>query len=101
MISTLKDVLTNIATFEKEAPIFALRIEGDFRPDSETVVLELADEEADLRTGEIAALKCPGLDYFLEVFIVQEMVADFDSASQSVPLEERINIIIHYAEYDA
>ena len=101
MISILKDVLTNIATFKEEAPIFVLRIEGDFRPDSEAVVLELAEEEADLRTDEIAALKCPGFDYFLDVFIVQEMVADFENASRPVPFDERINTIINYAEYDA
>jgi hypothetical protein len=49
----------------------------------------------------MAALKCSGLDYFLDVFIVQEMVADFESSSQLVSQDERLAAVIHYAEYDA
>ena len=101
MSSSLKEIIINIAAFKEEAPIFAKRVEKEFRPDSEAVVLELTEEELDLPTDEMAALKCPGLDYFLDVFIVQEMVADFDNSAQPVPLDERMEAVIHYAEYDA
>ena len=101
MSSTLKEILINIAVFKEEAPIFAKRVEKEFRPDSEAVVLELTEEELDLPTHKMAALKCPGLDYFLDVFIVQEMVADFENSTQPVSLDERTATVIHYAEYDA
>ena len=101
MASTLKEILVNIAAFKEEAPIFARKVEKEFRPDSEAVVLELTEEELDLPTAEMAALKCPGLDYFLDVFIVQEMVADFENSAQPVSQDERIATLIHYAEYDA
>lgn len=100
-MSTLQEVLADITSFSEESPIFALRIAGEFRPESKAVVLDLTEEELDLPTTEMAALKCPGLDYFLDVFIVQEMVADFSNSSRPVPLAERVAAIIHYAEYDA
>lgn len=101
MTLTLTKVVTNIATYPEQASIFAKRVGGEFRPDSEAVVLELTEEELELPTNEMATLKCPGLDYFLDVFIVQEMVDDFENSSIATTLNERMASIIHYAEYDA
>ncbi|MDB5236010.1 MAG: hypothetical protein JWR44_3003 [Hymenobacter sp.] len=101
MPSTLKETLNSIDAFKEEAPIFAKRTENGFQPDSEAVVLDLTEEELGLPTNEMAALKCPGLDYFLDVFIAQEMMADFATTSPSISLDERIAAIIHYAECDA
>ena len=101
MLPALKEILVNIAVFKEEAPIFAKRVQKEFRPDSEAVALELTEEELGLPTDEMAALKCSGFDYFLDVFIVQEMVADFERSSQPVFLNERMAAVIHYAEHDA
>jgi hypothetical protein len=57
MASTLREIIVNIAAFKEEAPIFAKRVDKEFRPDSEAVVLDLTEKELDLPTAEMAALK--------------------------------------------
>ena len=68
---------------------------------SEIRLLELTEQELKMRTSEIAALKCPGFDYFLEAFIIKEMLNDMDNANPALGLQQKIDVIFHYAEYDA
>ena len=101
MTLTLKDIVTSISSFNDEDPVFAKKIDGKFLSNSEAIVLQLTEEESELRTNEIAELKCPGFEYFLDAFIIKDMINDFDNSNNRVDLDERIAIIIHYAEYDA
>ena len=101
MTLTLKDIVTSILSFNDEDPVFAKKIDGKFLSNSEAIVLQLTEEESELRTNEIAEIKCPGFEYFLDAFIIKDMINDFDNSNNRVDLDERIAIIIHYAEYDA
>ena len=101
MVSTLQDLITSISTFNREDTIYAKKVNGKFLPNSEALVLQLTEEESAMRINEIAELKCPGYDYFLEIFIIKDMIDDIDDLNNNAGLDEKIAIIIHYAEYDA
>jgi hypothetical protein len=98
---TIRDVISSITTYNEEDLIFAKKINGKFLSNSEAVVVQLTEEEMELRTNEIAELKCPGFEYFLDAFIVKDMISDFDNSTDKNDLDKRTEIIIHYAEYDA
>ena len=98
---TLHEIITNIDKQNEEAMIFAKKVDERFLPSSEAVIVELDDEEEGLRTNEIADKYCPGFHYFLEVFLVKDMVEDLKNTVGYKSLEQQIERIIHYAEYDA
>ncbi|MBI1288569.1 MAG: hypothetical protein GC178_13440 [Flavobacteriales bacterium] len=93
----LIDVISGIDNAHHGAVIYAKRMNGKFYPDSEAVVLELTEEELEWKWTEVSAQKCPGYDYFLEVFIVHE----FSEGVSWNSLTEKCNRIIYYAENDA
>src|SRR4051794_7862617 len=98
---TLSEVITSIDKQNEEAIIFAKRVSGKFLPSSEVELVELDEEEHGLRTNEIAAKHCPEFDYFLEVFLVKDMVEDLKNTAGYKSLEQQIDTIIRYAESDA
>ena len=55
--------------------IFAKRNNGKFLPDSEALVLELTPEEMEMQLSIIAETKCPGFQYFLEAFLVENLLS--------------------------
>jgi len=101
MASTLHDLIASVSTFNNDDTIFAKKIDGKFLENSEALVVQLTEEESGLRTKEIAERKCPGYEYFLEIFIIKELIEDLDDLNNVASLEEKIAIIIYYAEYDA
>lgn len=62
---------------------------------------ELNEEELYSPIKEIANQRCPGFDYFLEVFLVKEILEDLNSSVGFKSLEQQVDRIIHYAELDA
>ncbi len=54
-----------------------------------------------MKIDELADSKCPGLSYFLEMFLVKEMMEDLKSIEPQKSIEEKIEIVINYAEFDA
>ena len=76
--------------------IFAKRIDGKFTRLSEAVLLELTEEEMDLKISETINRYCPGFDYFIEVLVVEDMILDKSSS-----IEQKIERVIYYAEFDA
>jgi hypothetical protein len=98
---TLSEIISNIDKQNEEAIIFAKRKDGKFIPSSEAVLVELSDEEQGSRTNDIAEKHCPGFDYFLEVFLVRDMVEDLKNTVGYKSSEQQIGRIIHYAEFDA
>jgi hypothetical protein len=99
----LKELISTLSNGSDESIIFADRIRNEFRPDSEAVVLELSETELLRPVHEIATVKAPGMEYFLETIIVQEMLDEWRSrhALQGQSLDELVETIIHYAEHDA
>jgi hypothetical protein len=98
---TLSEVILYIDEQNNEAIIFAKKINGTFFPTSEVVLVELEKEEQGLPTNEITKTYCPGYDYFLEVFLVKDMVEDVNNSVGYKPLNQQIDRIIHDAEFDA
>jgi hypothetical protein len=98
---TISELISNIDNQSEEAIIFAKRENGKFLPSSEAVLVELTDEEQDSPIKEIAERYCPGFDYFLEVFLVKDLVGALSTTVGYKSLQQQIERIIHYAESDA
>jgi len=81
--------------------IFAKRIDGKFRPASEALVLELTLEEAEFNWTEIAKIKCPGFEYFLEIFLLQDFYDDLLELEEFKSDYKKVDRIIRYVEFDA
>lgn len=76
--------------------VFARRIEGHFHPESEATIVDIHND------GEFRQYTSQGLDYFLEVFLVRELLQEWQESSN--PYAGRITpleALIHYAEKDA
>lgn len=73
----LAEAIFNLSELPDEAVLFAERIDGQLSPQSPVVILSLDDEELALPTAEVAASRAPGTDYFLEGFLVRDMVAEW------------------------
>ena len=54
-----------------------------------------------ISTIEIEKAKCPGFTYFLEMFLIKELMEDLENSDTRKTLEEKIDHVIYYAEYDA
>ena len=99
----LAEAIFNLSDLPDEAILFAERIDGQFSAESPVVILSLDDEELALPTAEVAASRAPGTDYFLEAFLVRDMVAEWQDtrAENSISTSQLVDRIIQYAEHDA
>ena len=98
---TLTEIITNINVQEEESIIFATKLNGKFQPASEAIILKITEDELEIPMADIAKKYCPGFDYFLEVFLAKEMLEDLNTSIGFKFLDQQINRIIHYAEFDA
>jgi hypothetical protein len=99
----LREVIESIELFPEESTIFAERIGGQFLPESDAELYVLNDEESMKPIKEVAAVKAPGKEYFLEIFVVKEAIdgwKDYRSGNE-VSVGELTGIVIFYAENDA
>ena len=99
----LINLIENYSTLSDEGIVFAERVNGKFSGESEAVVIEMDEEELTQKTSEIAHKRAPGKEYFLEVFIIQNILEDWGSNNaKGIPLAEAaLETIINYAENDA
>ena len=99
----LREAIVRLSEWPEMAMIFAARIAGEFRPESEAVVLELSESELARPVREVAAERAPGMEYFLEIFVALEVVDGLriSQPHQKPSLEQVIERVIYYAEYDA
>jgi hypothetical protein len=97
----LRKVIADSLELNDELVVYAKKIDGRFISSSEAILLELTEEEQDLKTNEIADKKCPGFSYFLEMFLIKEMMDDFENIEPKKNLDQKIETVIHYAEFDA
>lgn len=101
---TLLDAIKMAAVTEDDptAPltIFATRIGGQWVPDSQAVI---ASVSMDVPIKAATPSEPPGLEYFLEAAIVQEVRAQMQSrhGSGALPDDVLIRGVIYYAENDA
>ena len=101
----LKDLILNCLQFEGTEDgvqqVLVKRVNGKFEPSSEAVLLELTEEEAEMKIQDLIALKCPGFDYFLELFVLQEFFEDISQLAEFKSDESKVKRVINYAEFDA
>ncbi|MBE8725776.1 hypothetical protein [Flavobacterium hungaricum] len=81
--------------------IYAKRINGKFQPDSEALVLKLTVEEMEMKSIEVVEEKCPGFDYFLEIFVLKDFYEDLLKLEEFKSDTKKVERIIYYAEFDA
>jgi hypothetical protein len=99
----LKNVIENLEFLSEDGTVFAEKINGKFRPDSEAQLVEMAEEELEREKMKIAELKSQGFEYFLEVFIIREIIEGWQiNHDGNLPsIEAALENIIFYAENDA
>ena len=97
------DIILELDDLPDEAIVFASRINGHFAAESPAVILSLSESELGMKTADIAALKAPGTEYFLEANLIRDMVCEWSSSktADSDDASQLIDQIIHYAEFDA
>ncbi|RZJ47959.1 MAG: hypothetical protein EOO44_21750 [Flavobacterium sp.] len=102
---TLSEAILNSKDYEDNDEtmfsIYAKRVDGKFQPDSEAVILELTFEEMEMKWEETAQKKCPGFDYFLEIFVLKDFYNDLLNLNEFKSDNKKVERIIYYAEFDA
>lgn len=93
----LIEIITNLKDFNNSTVLYVKRIDGKFLLKSESILLTLTDEELEWKTNEVTAKKCPGYEYFLEGFLIEEIIED---AYPNESIEAKCNRLIDYAEFD-
>jgi hypothetical protein len=103
MQMNLRSVIENLSSFSSEATVFAERVDGAFNGESEVQLVEMTDEELKQPVVKVAKEKAPGKEYFLEVFIIQEVLDGWSSnhGGQTPPIDVALEGVIYYAKYDA
>jgi hypothetical protein len=99
----LREAIRDIDSLHGDSTLFAERIDGAFSPQSPTVAHELTEAESSQPIREVAKRVAPGCEYFLELCLVQELLAGWreNHAGQSATLDEALECVIFYAENDA
>ena len=98
---TLGDIIANTDEQNQEATVFVKRVDGKFIPSSEAVIIEIDEKEQDWKIDQIANKHCPGFEYFLEIFLIKDMMDDLKGMAGYTSLQQQVERIIHYAEFDA
>ncbi|MCS3552695.1 MULTISPECIES: hypothetical protein [unclassified Sphingobacterium] len=101
----LKQIILNCRNYQSNdeivSVIFAKRIEGKFQSASDAVVLEVEQEDWEIKITQIATTKYPGYEYFLEMDIAQYSYEDLLADEGYKSDDKKVEAIIHYAEFDA
>jgi hypothetical protein len=100
---TLYEIIKSIESQQEEATIFAERVNGEFRPESRAVLIEMTHEELSMPVQEVALKRAPGTEYFLEIFVVKDVLEGWQEHRQKAETtpEELTAVTIYYAKNDA
>ena len=96
-VMTLAEAIEAASSASNDMAVYAERIDGEWRPESRAVLLEISDEDLAIPVKEIARTRAPGTEYFLDSFIIEELFEDLAGLTP----EKRILEVISYAENDA
>lgn len=101
----LSEAILNCKNYEDSEEnmyvIYSKKIDEKFHSDSEAIILELTPEEMEIKWTEIAAEKCPGFEYFLEMFVLKDIYEDLLTLEELESNDKKVERIIYYAEFDA
>lgn len=102
---TIADLILNASTYEDTEgytfQIYAKRVNGKFQAHSEAKLFQLTEKELEMKTHDYAETHCPGFEYFLELFILQEFIKDLKNLKEYKSDQAKIDRVIYYAEFDA
>ncbi|WP_170298799.1 hypothetical protein [Massilia eburnea] len=100
---TLHELVERLADLSEDATLFVERIDGSFTPLSRAAQVVIPEEMTAKPIREVAAQLAPGLEYFLEVFIIREVLEDWieNTVGSRPSLEQALERVIYYAENDA
>lgn len=99
----LRQLIEQKADLAEDATLFVERIDGHFTPDSRALAVAIPEAFSGRPIREVASELAPGLEYFLEVFIIREHLIDWSENHQGVTpsTDQALESIIYYAENDA
>lgn len=94
--TTLLEVVRQLDRFPDRYGIYAIQTKGQWTGTSQASLVELDDDGRPLQKPE-------GMKSVLPVFLAKEVISDWKKATGKIYLspEEKLDIILHYAEYDA
>lgn len=98
---TLKEIIASCENYDEFSIVYARKTNAKFEKNSEAVVLVLTEEEMCKKTTEVSIEKCPGFDYFLEMFLIQEMFVELKEHEAWSDDSKKVDRIIQYAENDS
>jgi hypothetical protein len=98
----LKEIILNSNEYEDSNEfihlVFAEKANGKFEPNSQAAIIKLSNEEMEMDLADISNSKCPGFDYFLELYIIEDFYTALDQLDRYKTDEEKVKRIILYAE---
>ena len=97
----LREIIADYSNLNEDLVVYAKKDNSKFLNSSEAILLDLTEEEKEMKVYEIEKAKCPGFTYFLEMFLIKELMEDLENSDTRKTLEEKIDHVIYYAEYDA
>ena len=92
---TLYEIIKLIESQPEEATIFAERRNGEFRPESRAVLVEMTDEELSMPAQEVASRRAPGAEYFLEIFVAKDVLEGWQEHRQKAGITPEELTAVH------
>ena len=71
---TILEIASQLANFDDDATLFAPRVDEEFAPQSQAVILSKSQVEREESANEFTAHRHAGLDYCLEIWIAKDAV---------------------------
>ena len=96
----LSETIFKLEKYSPETFIFVKNVSGNIHGDTNTIVLELSEKELEVPLKEIAEKRAPGYKYFLETYLVKEIVDDWKVKYGNSKKDDLLKAIINYAEND-
>lgn len=99
----LRQLIEEHASLPEDATLFVERLAGHFTSQSRALSVPIPEASLGRPIREVAAELAPGLDYFLEVSVVREVIDGWSENHQGAApsTDQALESIIYYAENDA
>lgn len=99
----IKQTVENINMLPDNTVVFAERIDGEFQPESSVVLINVGEDELNCFAKNIARDKSLSNEYFLEVYLIKEMLEGWRAihGGEIPPINIALESVIFYANNDA
>ena len=98
---TIHELILRSPVFHGKDVVYAQRICGEFQSASPAILMRLTEADEQKPIAAIAEKYCPGFDYFMEGFLIQELIEDLKDHPDYQSFDKQLERIIYYAENDA